>query len=180
MAPPQVVQWVRQTYPKPRVAEEWLDACCAWLVDDMNINPDTQTDEFITNVEAQLLESNLCESMVDGTGFPLNAMTMNNARIGRTPILVEVTSITEIGHSAFNLHNTRQMRIERADLAGLALEEGAENDEGPIPNYPRTMLKLEVCDGSVTLPAIEYRALPELKLGETPLGFKVWLPSIRD
>ncbi|KAI5114584.1 hypothetical protein M0805_009807, partial [Coniferiporia weirii] len=80
--------------------------------------------------------------------------------------------------SAFNLQNVRQTRIERADLAGLALEEGGENDEGPIPNYPRTMLRLEVCDGSVTIPAIEYREMPDLKLGETPLGFKILLKDV--
>lgn len=143
----------------------------------MQLNPDTQTDAFIRNVENQLLESDLCDSMQAGTGFARNAAEMDNMRINGTPILVEVTSITEIGHSAFNLHNVRQTRIERADLAGLAEEEGVEEDEGPVPNYPHTMLKLEVCDGSVTLPAIEYRALPQLKLAETPLGFKVSLFS---
>ena len=98
---------------------------------------------------------------------------MVNERIRGTPILVELAAITEIGHSAFNLYNIRQARIERADLAGLAQEEGVEDDEGPVPNFPRTMLKFELCDGSVTIPAIEYRSIPELKLDETPLGYKV-------
>lgn len=113
--------------------------------------------------------------MTQGTGLPLNARTLDNKRISGTPILVEVTAITEIGHSAFQLQNVRQTRIEREDLAGLAEQDGVENDEGPVPNYPRTMLRLEVSDGTVTLPAIEYKALPELKLGETNLGYKVQL-----
>lgn len=111
--------------------------------------------------------------MVADTGLPQNAPTMNNERLRDQPVLVEIIAIDEIGHSAFNLQNTRQVRMEREDLAGLAVQEGVEDDEGPIPNYPHTMLKLHVSDGNVTLPAIEYRNIPDFKLGETPLGYKV-------
>ena len=55
---------------------------------------------------------------------------------------------------------------------------GVEDEEGPIPNYPHTTLKLQLSDGNVTLPAIEYRAIPELKLGETPLGYKVCIDNL--
>ncbi|KAL5503953.1 hypothetical protein ACEPAH_8025 [Sanghuangporus vaninii] len=179
MAPIQVVRWIKQAYPKPAVNSEWLDACCTWIADEMHLNPATQTEAFIAEVENQLLESDLRDSMEPGTGLPRNARAMNNQRIRGLPhILVEVTAIMEVGHSAFNLHNVRQARIERADLAGLAQEEGAENDEGSIPNYPRTMLRLEISDGTVTMPAIEYRSLPSLKLEETPLGFKLLLKDV--
>ena len=116
--------------------------------------------------------------MVAGTGLPENAPAMNDERLHGQPVLVEITTIDEIGHSAFSLRNTRQTRIERADLAGLALQEGVEDEEGPVPNYPHTMLKLQLSDGNVTLPAIEYRAIPELKLGETPLGYKVCINNL--
>ncbi|EJD06454.1 uncharacterized protein FOMMEDRAFT_77397 [Fomitiporia mediterranea MF3/22] len=184
MAPAQVVRWVKQSYPKPVVNTEWLDSCCEWIATEMNLNPNTQTEAFLTEVENQLLESDLRDSMEPNTGLPRNASSMKNTRIRGSSILVEVTSIMEIGHSAFNLFNVRQAKLERADLAGLANnEEGAENegqggdggggDEGPIPSYPRSMLRLEVSDGSVTMPAIEYRSIPQLKLEETSLGFKV-------
>lgn len=192
MAPPQVVRWINQNYARPRVDEvwglllcyprpitrcfqEWLNACCAWIAEELHLNPATQTAEFISNVENQLLESDLRDSMVEGTGLPSNIASQNGTRLGGPPVLVEITAITEIGHSAFNLQNVRQARIERADLAGLAAEEGVEDDEGPVPNYPRTMLRLEISDGTVTLPAIEYRPLSQLKIGETPLGYKVFL-----
>jgi len=74
------------------------------------------------------------------------------------------------------LKNTRQMRIDRADLIGLGGEEvqgQVEEDEGPIPKYTRSMLKFKLSDGSNSLDAIEYRRIPQLDLGETPLGFKV-------
>ncbi|KAL5525959.1 hypothetical protein ACEPAG_7297 [Sanghuangporus baumii] len=179
MAPIQVARWIKQAYPKPAVNSEWLDACCTWIADEMHLNPVTQTEAFTAEVENQLLESDLRDSMEPGTGLPRDARAMNNQRIRGSPhILVEVTAIMEVGHSAFNLHNVRQARIERADLAGLAQEEGAENDEGSIPNYPRTMLRLEISDGTVTMPAIEYRSLPSLKLDETPLGFKLLLKDV--
>lgn len=98
---------------------------------------------------------------------------MDGTEIRGDPILVEVTALTEIGSSAFSLANVRQARIERADLAGLAQAEGAEDDGGPIPKYPRRMLRMEVSDGSIIMPAIEFRSMPSLDLAETPLGYKV-------
>lgn len=86
-------------------------------------------------------------------------------------------ALTDIGHSAFSLQNTRQTRIERADLDGLAVESDAEGeggeDEGPIPNYPRGMLRFELSDGATVIPAIEYRKIAQFQLGVTPLGCKV-------
>ena len=121
--------------------------------------------------------------MLISTGLPPNIRQQHKFSTGAQPILVEIASLTEIGHSAFSLLNTRQARIEREDLAGLVQREREQNnqdgpvddgeDEGPIPNYPRQMLKLEISDGSVSLPAIEYRKIPELNLGETQLGCKV-------
>lgn len=93
--------------------------------------------------------------------------------------------MTEIANSAFNLMGVRQTRLDRADLAegaqrrreereaqGLQ-EEDIEEDEGPIPKYPRGMLKFELSDGATTLQAIEFRSLPDFELGVTPLGYKV-------
>lgn len=104
------------------------------------------------------------------------------------PVLVEVIAVTDIGHSAFSLQNTRQARLDKADLAGLAAQkrerdgqqgvgegepQGDEEDEGPIPKYPRGMLRFELSDGHTVIKAIEYRKIPELVLGELELGYKV-------
>jgi RecQ-mediated genome instability protein 1 len=109
--------------------------------------------------------------MLPGTGLPQNISTLNNARVKN--VLVE---ITDIGVSAFTLGNSRSTRMERADLAEIYEEEGEEEvgeQEGKIPKYPRSMLKMELSDGSITLPAIEYRSMPQLELGVTKLGYKV-------
>lgn len=96
-----------------------------------------------------------------------------------------MNAITDIGHSAFSLRNIRQARIDKADMAGLAAqEEGDENGNPPqngedytIPSYPRATLRFVLSDGFGTLQAMEYRRLPSLELGETPLGCKVCLSS---
>jgi RecQ-mediated genome instability protein 1 len=112
--------------------------------------------------------------MLPGTGLPANILTLNNTRVKN--ILVEITSITDIGVSAFTLGNSRSTRMERADLADIYEGEGEEEvgeEEGKIPKYPRSMLKMELSDGAITLPAIEYRPMTELELGVTKLGYKV-------
>lgn len=94
---------------------------------------------------------------------------------------MQILALTEIGHSAFNLLNVRQTKIDRADLSGLARgDDEDEADEGPIPNYPRSMLQFELSDGAITLKAIEYRKIAQFDLENTPLGFKVcpsWIPE---
>lgn len=97
------------------------------------------------------------------------------------PILVQITAITDIGYSAFHLRNVRQTRIDKADMAGLADEIDAKED-GPsvtegedfrVPDYPRSMLRMALTDGSRTLQAMEYKRIPTLQLGTTQLGCKV-------
>ena len=144
-----------------------------WIESEFPFNPHTLLDQILSKLEVQLLESELSTSMRAGTGLPANVAKLDNMTLRGPPILVQIVSMTEIGSSAFNLQNIRQARIEQADLAGLAVEED-DGEEGPrIPKYPRGMLKLELNDGKTTMQAIEYRRLPELELGETPLGFKV-------
>lgn len=151
--------------------QEWLNDCYNWVREEYHLDPAAQMDQIIQNVDTQLLESDLRDSMVPGTGIPQASPEVKQTII-RGPVLVQVLSIMDIGQSAFSLMNVRQARLERADLAGLA---GAEDDEdeGPIPSYPRSMLRLELTDGSVNLPAVEHRRIPELKLGESQLGLKV-------
>jgi RecQ-mediated genome instability protein 1 len=110
--------------------------------------------------------------MVPGTGLPADVSGFDNTSLHGPPILVEIVSMTEIGHSAFSLQNTRQTRLDATDLTVLASEE-ATSEDGTIPNYPRSMLRFELSDGSTTFQAMEYRTLPELQLGVTPLGYKV-------
>jgi RecQ-mediated genome instability protein 1 len=166
-----ITDWIRQAYPKPTVDPDWLDACLAWIAEELHLNDlDSQGDEIISNIDTQLLNSDLHDSMLTGTGFPPDIGNAENTRL-RGHILVQIQGITEVGHSAFSLQNVRQTRIDRADLAGLTADD--EEDEGPIPTYPRSMLRFDLSDGSQAVRAIEYRRLPELVLGVTPLGYKV-------
>ena len=152
-------------------AQEWLNECYNWVVEEYHLDAAAQMDEIIRHIDVQLLESDLRDSMVPETGLPQVSADVKDTVI-RGPVLVQVLSIMDIGQSAFSLMNVRQARLERADMAGLARAEDDE-DEGPIPSYPRSMLRLELTDGSISLPAVEHRRLPELKLGESKLGLKV-------
>ena len=148
-------------------------------MDELQISPH-DAKRLTDATEEALLDSDLKDSMQPGTGFPDDITTANDLTVQGSSILVQIVDITEIGHSAFSLTNVRQTRLDQEDLAGLARQnEEVENqnqvdeDAGPIPKYPRSMLKLQLSDGTVTMPAIEFKRIPGLELGVTPLGCKV-------
>ncbi len=144
------------------------------MVEEHNLNPVTDIGQIKEQVESQLLMSDLTDSMVHGTGLPHNIAGLQKSVLSGPPILVQIIALTEIGHSAFSLMNVRQAKIDRADLSGLVQGDNEdEADEGPVPNYPRSMLKFELSDGAIRLNAIEYRKIPELDLENIPLGYKV-------
>ncbi|KAF5367453.1 hypothetical protein D9758_003659 [Tetrapyrgos nigripes] len=120
--------------------------------------------------------------MVHGTGIPVNLADSNTqcSVLNGPPILVQIESITDIGISAYDLNKVRETRKER--LAAGEREEG-EGDievegEGPIPTYPRSMLRFEISDGVTTIKAMEYRSIPELSLEETQLGCKLLIQNV--
>ncbi|KAF8515420.1 hypothetical protein BU17DRAFT_51754 [Hysterangium stoloniferum] len=189
--PPRLTTYLRQTYPKPTIDPTWLDACLAWITDELqlpSIDSDADIDKIISNVDTQLLNSDLRDSMLPDSGLPQNICAQEKTRLhGRT--LVQIQGMTEIGHSAFSLRSVHQTRVDRVDLAGLAggggenvnnnhEVNGEEEDEGPIPKFPRSMLRFDLSDGSQLLRAIEFRRLPELELGVTPLGYKMILKDV--
>ncbi|KAF7336712.1 DUF1767 domain-containing protein [Mycena venus] len=180
--PPQLIAWLDEHYPSPRVDPEWLDACYDWVTTEHHLDPAAHMPAIIEHVEAQLLQSDLCDSMSHGTGIPLALVTAVSGTL-RGPVLVEITSLTEVGSSALALDQVRVARAERlAAGAGLGDEENEADlevdGEGPVPNYPRGMLRFELSDGATALSAIEYRPLPELTLGVTPLGYKMILKDV--
>lgn len=160
-------------------AQDWLAQCYEYLIETHHFDPARDLNQILQQIDLQLLASNLTDSMLHHTGLPRKIGSAKKGTVGVPPVLVQITSISEIGHSAFTLQNTRQTRVDRADLAGLAEEDGGE-DDGPIPRYPRSMLQFRISDGSTEIDAIEYRKIPELELGETPLGFKVCLSYLCD
>jgi hypothetical protein len=49
--------------------QEWLADCSDWLASDLGLDPSSDFDQFIQHVEAQLLQSNLADSTVPGSGI---------------------------------------------------------------------------------------------------------------
>ena len=147
------------------------------MIEEHGLNPATDMSKITEHVESQLLMSDLTDSMVSGSGLPHDIPGLHKGTLSGPPVLVQVLALTEIGHSAFNLMNIRQAKIDRADLSGLARgdnENNDEADEGPVPNYPRSMLHFQISDGTIRLNAFEYKKIPQFNLESTPLGYKVY------
>lgn len=109
--------------------------------------------------------------------------------------LVQIISISEVGHSAFQTKNTMEQRKEALSGVGRIRRirdhadpgngnnnvngdqppDEEDNEPGDVPPYPRSMLMLDVSDGFRVMRAMEYRRIDALKLGETALGSKVGL-----
>lgn len=203
MDPPRLlIERLQRDYPRPTVdlvccitvtrqigqaadhsSKEWLKGCYDYIVTEKNFNPTTDMEQIIREVNRELLGSNLCDSMVPGTGFPDNVNNLDGATIPGPPILVEIAAMDEEGHSVFSLLNAAEERAEHAkrearrQAAVEAGDEEEEEEEDPKPVFPRSMLRLDLSDGTTTLRGFEYRRLPDIELGETPIGFKVSIPE---
>lgn len=171
--------------------KDWVKACVEFLVNELQLDPARQFDDLAQHVRLQLLQSDLTDSMIGQSGLSETIGTMKNGVIGARadggPVLVQIVGLTEIGASAFTLTNVRQARLDKADMTGLtnAKDDEANEDEGErrkdqaeeedatMPKYPRSMLSMSLSDGTVTMKAIEFKKIPGLVLGETPLGCKV-------
>ena len=171
---------VQERVPDSYSAQEWTAAAVAWLQDQLSLdsNAERASQDLLDNVDLQLLQSDLSDSMLHHSGLPTRVQSMKNGVIATPatggPILVQILEVMEIGASAFNLMNVRQARKDGTDLSGLAVGTEEEGGEGAKEaKYPRGMLSLTLGDGSVQVKAIEYRKIEGLVLGEIPLGFKV-------
>ena len=153
--------------------QEWLEACYTWILSELHLDPARDMPAILSNVDAQLLGSDFADSMVAGTGFPPDVLGAEHAVLAG-PLLVEVTEIMEIGHSAYSLLQVHESRAEHRKQAALRDAGGDDGQERkPMPKYPRAMLQLMLSDGASVLPGIEVERLPQFELGETPLGCKV-------
>ncbi|WFC98186.1 hypothetical protein MYAM1_000910 [Malassezia yamatoensis] len=100
-------------------------------------------------VRMQFLASRLEDSMDAGV---IHADELGN------DMLLQLKFVTDVGISAQNLLDTLYTRRKQT----------------PPPAYPRQMLRLELDDGfNGSLVAYEYARIPNLELGETPLGCKL-------
>lgn len=95
--------------------------------------------------------------------------------LGSRGILVQIQSMTEVGHSALSLQTVHQKLQDDAQGRDRVVElEDPESQDRHAPiSYPRAMLKFQLSDGHHSVPAIEYHRIDGLSLAHTPLGSKV-------
>ena len=117
--------------------QEWTTACFHFLRAELQLDPATQLNELIQHVHLQLLQSDLCDSMVRQTGFPAGLQVQDGMRKGTIgtratggPILVQIVGMMEVGSSAFTLSNIRQARLDKADLTGLTKDHEEQGGGG--------------------------------------------------
>ncbi|KAJ2926145.1 hypothetical protein H1R20_g10931, partial [Candolleomyces eurysporus] len=178
---------VERAYVPAFLTPEWLQGCYEWAIEEPGVGPvPPYPPKLFELIEDQLLKSNLSESMDLETGLPHDIGDFNKTlTLPATSTLVEITSLTEIGHSAFQLDQIRKAREERIQAGLDEYGEGEEDadieieGEGPMPKYPRGMLSFVLSDGKTSFKACEYRTLPDLSLVRTPLGFKMHLKNVR-
>lgn len=139
-------------------------------------------------MENQLLLSDLSTSTSLAETSPLKEVKISEQPFERQPkvkqlssrgILVQIQSITEIGHSALSLQTVHQKLQDDAQGRDRVVDlEDPESQDRQAPiSYPRAMLKFELSDGHYTVPAIEYQKINGLNLAETPLGCKLLIKS---
>ncbi|KJA16810.1 hypothetical protein HYPSUDRAFT_147233 [Hypholoma sublateritium FD-334 SS-4] len=172
MTPPaEVVEWLANRYPKPRIDADWLQGCYNWLVDEEKLSPALNLSAFMEGFEYQLLASDLSDSMQNNTGLQLDVRRPVTTLRG-PPVLVQIVSITDIGMPAARLD---QIRVAREEWKGSNVDTAEDKGDGyapGIPSYPRGTLYLKLSDGTTTINAMEYRPLPQLTMGNTELGYK--------
>lgn len=178
MIPDRIEERIRTAYARPRISDvssphicpffsshpitlkAWLDQCCTHLIEAVGLDPVADEDNFYSSVEQHFLFSSLRESTDPGTGFALSDVFTEGFGTNDVPVLVEVSDMTDVGISAFDLI--------------LKWNERASAFPGTFPpSYPRGMLKVHLSDGHEERLAAEIKYISTLILGETPLGTKV-------
>ncbi|WVW85531.1 hypothetical protein I302_107569 [Kwoniella bestiolae CBS 10118] len=172
-----IVAFLKRTYPNPEVDPGWVQECAKALID-------AGGEVSIESMHAQFLYSDLSQSTLPSRSFPVQD-ELHDIFLFPRPHILQIQHISEIGHSAFQIQHTMEQRSEV--LSGQNLirrmddEEEGENelDNGKVPPYPRSMLKLELSDGRRVVKAMEYRRIGGLVLGQTSLGCKVVCRNVR-
>lgn len=139
-------------------------------------------DHIVPRIHEEILNVSLKDIATPETGLTpfINSPTACGTIEG--PLVLEIVHITEIGVCAFDLEEVRQERAHIHHQRRISAIRSAtrERESQPIqqsvqalPDYPRERLKLVLSDGFIELEAIECGRLPDIVLGETPMGTKV-------
>lgn len=180
--PRAVRNWFKAAYPTLVFEETWLAQCCQYLQTHFELT----VPQLIKKVENQLLLSDLSDSTIVADCSVLKDVRVGDGGVEAQPkevelgsrgILVQIQSMTEVGHSALSLQTVHQKLQDDAQGRDRVVElEDPESQDRHAPiSYPRAMLKFQLSDGHHSVPAIEYHRIDGLSLAHTPLGSKLLL-----
>ncbi|KAL7422538.1 hypothetical protein Q5752_003186 [Cryptotrichosporon argae] len=161
--------YLRRQYPSPPINSTWVEHIVAAL---QEAGEPSSNDE----IHRQFLHSDLSLSTL---APPAPVPTPGSLCFPR-PTILQIHGLHEIGASAFALQTTADSR--REFISGAArirtMDHDEEVDEGKMPVYSRSMLRLELSNGHHAMTAIEYKRLNDLTLGETQLGTKLLVQNV--
>ncbi|ODO11021.1 hypothetical protein I350_01621 [Cryptococcus amylolentus CBS 6273] len=178
-----IQNFLKKEYPLPKPDPRWIKQCVAAL-QAAGTEPSEQ------NVQSEYLFTDLAHCTLPSSAIPEG--DLHNVILFPIPTLLQVHSVAEIGNSAFQVQTVMEQRSEvlsgRTRIRGLGDaeqeangEEGEEEEveDGRVPPYPRSMLKLDVGDGRKVLKAIELQRIPDFVLGQTNLGSKILVHYVK-
>ncbi|TCD69359.1 hypothetical protein EIP91_007915 [Steccherinum ochraceum] len=188
---PPAAEALKRKFPRPTIDSNWLRACYDHVIHEEK----APANQVQARMEHHYLGSRLEDSTLPGTGLPATIDTLDNEMMKCPPVLVEITTMDEVGQSAFSLLNVANERAEhwkRAEKKRVAEwrippgddqerdpdAEYSDDPDDPRPQYPRSLLQFQLSDGDRTLSAFEYKPLHDIVLGETPLGCKILLNKL--
>ncbi|WVR09499.1 hypothetical protein IAU60_006567 [Kwoniella sp. DSM 27419] len=167
---------LRRTFPVPEVDPGWVKECAQALIE-------AGSQANIENVQLQYLHSDLAMSTLESRTFPRDGSEIHERILFPKPALLQIHALSEVGNSAFQIQTVREQRSEilsgQSRIRRLDDEAEDEMEDGKVPPYPRSMLRLEVGDGRRIMKAMEYKRIAGLVLGQTSLGCKLLVQNVR-
>ncbi|KAJ3513498.1 hypothetical protein NMY22_g15025 [Coprinellus aureogranulatus] len=181
----QLVDHYETAYTSPRLSRVWLRRAIDDIMDETGM-PFFDYAHVTHALEERIFHSRLEDITVPGTGLRPPTSRILPHGILQGPILLEIVHIAEIGVSAFELESVRQeraqikhqRRIEQVRRIVTPREDDAIQPRPILPVYPRNRIKIYFTDGFTVLEAVECERLPDIVLGETPMGRKVSLEDV--
>ncbi|KAJ3537019.1 hypothetical protein NMY22_g5783 [Coprinellus aureogranulatus] len=180
----QLVDHYETAYTSPQLSRVWLRRAIDAIMDETEM-PFFDVAHVTHALEQRIFHSRLEDITVPGTGLRPPTSRILPHGILHGPILLEIVHIEEVGVSAFELESVRQerarikhqRRIEQVRRIVTPREDDAIQPRPILPVYPRSRIKVYFTDGFTLLEAVECERLPDIVLGETPMGRKVSLEN---
>ncbi|TEB22833.1 hypothetical protein FA13DRAFT_1798541 [Coprinellus micaceus] len=164
-----VIRHFQSIYTCPMVSWEWTSKRIEDIMEETNM-PYFDYDHIVPRIHEEILNVSLKDIATPETGLTpfINSPTAYGTIEG--PLVLEIVHITEIGLR----RRISAIRPATRERKSQPIQQSVQ----ALPDYTRERLKLVLSDGFIELEAIECGRLPDIVLGETPMGTKIRLENL--